>query len=488
MKTRKTGWMIVAALGLAWTLAAPALAVESASPAPSAQESAQPTQEAQPAQGIDQSATPSETEQPAEQPSMPPGYLPPPVSGISSYDVQITRHAPITQQLILMVRYNPQLKRILEESIHQAKVANPDPQSNPAQTLEQYYDFLDWASTAKPWNILPDLPYPKLYETLDQSLSYLHFINSQPLESLAGKGYYHNSVQYTEPYRSWFIAFTTQWGQFLNTTDSWSEQDYQLLLQDERFGLGTETYEAPFNWQTCNQFLARRLSSPQQRPITLAEDDTVVVSPADARPQGVWNIEQDGTITGAASGEAGAEVKSARFTNVGNLLGEGSAYQEAFYGGTMTHTMLDINDYHRFHFPVSGIVKEVRILPGDSAPGGVVVWDETNESYVLQSTAPGWQTIETRGCVVIETPEYGMVAVLPVGASPIGSVNFESNVTVGAQVQKGDEMGCFLFGGSDVVMLFQKDVEFALTVNQLDDGSYDHILMGAEYARIGTYE
>ena len=112
------------------------------------------------------------------------------------------RHQPITEQLITMVDHNASLRSMLEESIALAKKINPDPVTNPAQTLEDYYLYVDWASLAMPWNILSNLPYTKLYEQLDQSIDYLYFICDQPLKALEGKGYYNNSIQYVEPYRT----------------------------------------------------------------------------------------------------------------------------------------------------------------------------------------------------------------------------------------------------------------------------------------------
>ena len=47
------------------------------------------------------------------------------------------------------------------------------------------------------------------------------------------------------------------------------------------------------------------------------------------------------------------------------------------------------------------------------------------------------------------------MAVLPVGTCFVSSVNLTPEV--GARLQKGDEFGFFLFGGSDIVMLFQND-------------------------------
>jgi phosphatidylserine decarboxylase len=145
-----------------------------------------------------------------------------------------------------------------------------------------------------------------------------------------------------------------------------------------------------------------------------------------------------------------------------------SAYAGAFANGVLTHTFLDVNDYHRYHFPVSGTIREVRVIPADDAAGGITVWNEKLRKYVLEDRVPGWQSIETRSCVVVDTGKYGLVAVLPIGMSQVSSVNFEENVKVGARVSKGDPLGYFLFGGSDIVMIFQQQAGFELTAPMLD--------------------
>lgn len=122
-----------------------------------------------------------------------------------------------------------------------------------------------------------------------------------------------------------------------------------------------------------------------------------------------------------------------------------------------------MQDYHRFHFPVSGVVREVRIIAQDDAAGGITTWDPKLKKYVLDSSVPGWQSIETRGLVILETKDYGTVALLPVGMSQVSSVNFEDNVKIGQHFSKGDPLGYFLFGGSDFIMLFQKDSGFEMT-------------------------
>lgn len=404
--------------------------------------------------------------------------LAPPTSGLSTDDTLFSEYSPVTQALISMVNHNPELKAMLEKSIAQAKQINPDPQTNPAQTLEAYYDYVDWAAVSMPWAILPGVEdyCSTLYDRIDQSLNYFYFINDQPLDELEGRGYYNNSVQYMEPYRTWLIQFTAQYGQYLNTADSWCDAYLQEVLQDESFHMADGTYESSDNWKTFNQFFARYLSSPDQRPIASLEDDGVVVSPADSKPQGLWQIDENNQLVD----EDGVNIKSSIFRSVDVLLGD-SVYQDAFAGGTLTHTFLDVNDYHRYHFPISGTVKEVRVIPGDDAVGGLISWDAEKQKYLLEAQIPGWQMIESRGCVIVETKEYGLVAILPIGMSQISSVNFETGIQEGTEVKKGDMMGCFLFGGSDIVMLFQKGVQFELTAPKTNDGSYAHIQMGQEY-------
>ena len=394
-----------------------------------------------------------------------------------SFAQESSQHLEITNELIKMVENDDSLKNMLIQSIAIAKKINPDKKTNPAQTLEEYYDFVDWAAKALPWTIERDSSYTSLYDQIDQSGDYFYFINDQPLPELKNKGYYNNSLQYHEPYRSWMILFTKEWGDFLSTDESWNDEYLKKAERDPKFGLQKGWYEDPSHWKTFNEFFARQLKSPDERPIASPDDPSVVASPVDSVPQGVWKIDSQSNI------QLGVKVKSKTYESVANLLGPKSAYKEAFAGGTLTHTFLDVNDYHRYHFPIAGTIKEALIIEQDDAAGGITVWDAKLKRYMLYSRTPGWESIETRGCVILETEEYGLVALLPVGMSQISSVNFEQVVQVGATVKKGDMLGYFLFGGSDFMILFQKQVRFDLTAPKKDK-SYAHILMGEKYGTI----
>lgn len=404
------------------------------------------------------------------------------VENTKQNDSKKSDYGPKTKELINMVSENPEIKALLISSIEKASKVNPDKQTNPAQSLEEYYDFVSWTENVMPWQFL-EVDYAKsLYDRIDQSLCYFFFINDQPLVALEGKGYFNNSLQYHDPYKSWLTSFNESYGEFMDSEASWNEDYYQIALSDGVFGLQNGWYEDPSNWNTFNQFFARYLKSPDERPIAEPNNNSVVVSPADAQPQGVWAIDSNSMIIE----KEGVVIKSATLYDVKNLIGRESEYAESFANGTFTHSFLDVGDYHRYHFPVSGVVKEMRIIPGESVSGGYTTWDPKNKRYQFDASSVAWQAIETRGCVILETEEHGLVALLPIGMWPVSSVNFEDHLQVGDQVSKGDMLGYFLFGGSDFIMIFQEEGQFVLDApKKTGRDSYKHQLMGEQLGYLG---
>lgn len=390
---------------------------------------------------------------------------------------------PATVELKRLVASNPELKRLLIASIEQSKRINPDRLTNPAQTLDEFFEFVAWTERAVPSKLLRAKPDATLYQRMDQSLCYFFFIVDQPLSELEGRGYFNNSVQYVEPYSSWMRTFVQSWGAFLDTPESWNQEYLGMAQADSSFGLDRGWYEDPSHWKTFNQFFARKLKSPDQRPIDSPTDQSIVVSPVDAIPEGVWAIDS----TSRAVDRTGIAVKSSTVQSVEQLIGEQSRFKSAFADGTLTHLFLDANDYHHYHFPLGGVVKEVAVIPGREMEGGKVTWDPVRKRYAFDPSSIGWQSLETRGCVILETEEYGLVALLPIGMTPISSVTFDPAVKAGTRVRKGDMMGLFLFGGSDFVMVFQSGYNFTLDSPHDDKQSYSHVLVGTRLGRLQRF-
>ena len=398
------------------------------------------------------------------------------ISILSCSSPKEVEYGKATKALIALLDSDPALKSMLESSLQKAKETNPDRNTNPAQSLEEYYQFVTWTETTMPWAIVKKEEYPEIFDNIFQGLCAFYFLIDQPIPELEGKGLVNKSLQYYEPFAQWLVTFSKSWGAYLDTEDSWNEDYYQMALNDPNFGLQNGWYEDPSNWKTFNQFFARYLKSPGMRPIASPELDSVVASFADAQPQGIWAIDSNSNLIA----QDGVPVKSSTLKSISKLIGEDSQFTDAFANGTFTHSFLNVNDYHRYHFPLGGIVKEVRIIQGANPTGGQLWWDEENNRYAFNPNAKtGWQAVETRGCVILETAEFGLVALMPIGMAAVGSVNFEEYVIAGTTVKKGDMLGHFAFGGSDFIMIFQDGVTFTLDAPMQNEGSsYKHLLMG----------
>ncbi|MCF6176671.1 MAG: phosphatidylserine decarboxylase [Victivallaceae bacterium] len=395
-------------------------------------------------------------------------------------------HKPITQKLIKLVEQNPEIGNMLKTSLAKAKKINPDPKTNPAQSLSDYYDFIDRASELIPQDVLEN-PSNLAHDQILQSICYFYFLVDQPLTELKDKGLYKNAIQYYKPFSSWVRNYAKIWGAFLDTEKSWNKKNYQEFYNDPRFGLKKGWYEPSSNWNTFNRFFSRYLKSPNMRPIASPSDSAVVVSPADSVPQGMWAIDKNSNI----QVHGGLKVKLTTYYSIKDLLGEDSKHKDDFANGVLTHTFLNVNDYHRYHFAVGGTIKEKKSIVQNVALE--VEWSPKHGRYVpIDST--GWQFSQTRGYVIVDTEKYGLVALIPMGMAQVSSVNFEDNVKVGTTHKKGDMLGTFLFGGSDFVILFQKSAGFKITVptkhkviTRPDSNhghkmtNYKHVLMGEEY-------
>ncbi len=246
-----------------------------------------------------------------------------------------------------------------------------------------------------------------------------------------------------------------------------------------------EFVKSPFDYKTFNEFFYRALK-PEARPI--ASGDRVAVLPADGRHLAFPDVD-------AADG---FYVKGAKFT-LAQLLGEGGAAAQAkpihaapvsaseseggavsppsaanatsepmadtvsasegpgttanqfpaglaqkFAGGSMLISRLCPSDYHRFHFPVGGMPSETWLLNG---------WLYSVSPIALRRNL-GYLVENKRMLTLIESPEFGTVAQIEVGATNVGTIRqfFEP----GRPVQKGEEKGLFAFGGSCVITLFER--------------------------------
>lgn len=190
-----------------------------------------------------------------------------------------------------------------------------------------------------------------------------------------------------------------------------------------------EFAKKPLTFKSFNDFFYRALK-PGARPI--AEGNGVAVLPADGRHLAFQ----------AVDAAEGFYAKGQRF-DLAAFLGD-AALAEEFAGGSLLISRLCPVDYHRFHFPVAGTPGEARLING---------WLYSVSPIALRQNL-GYLWENKRMVTLVESAEFGRVAVCEIGATMVGSIY--QTYLAGRAVTKGDEKGLFKFGGSCVVTIFKK--------------------------------
>jgi len=186
--------------------------------------------------------------------------------------------------------------------------------------------------------------------------------------------------------------------------------------------------KSALTFRTFNEFFTRAVK-PGRRPI--AEGDHVAALPADGRHLVFPDVD-------AAEG---FYVKGEKFS-LAELLGD-AALAEKFAGGAMVISRLAPVDYHRFHFPCGGVPDDARLINGWLYSVNPIAL-RRNVRHLVQNK---------RYLTLIESPVFGTVAMVEVGATAVGRI-MQTYVPDRA-VTKGEEKGIFSFGGSCVITLFQ---------------------------------
>ncbi len=176
-----------------------------------------------------------------------------------------------------------------------------------------------------------------------------------------------------------------------------------------------------------NDFFIRKLK-PEVRPIDPAPES--VVFPADGRHLGFQDLSEVDQIY----------AKEQSFS-LFELFGDAGLAAQ-FKNGSAVISRLCPVDYHRFHFPASGMCGDPKLING-----------------VLYSVNPialrrniGILAENKRVLTKLESETVGTILILEVGATNVGSI---IQTSAAGTVGKGDEKGYFEFGGSMTITFFE---------------------------------
>lgn len=178
-----------------------------------------------------------------------------------------------------------------------------------------------------------------------------------------------------------------------------------------------------------NDFFVRKLKN-ESRPID--SRGRGAAAPVDGRYLVIDNLSETNSFY----------VKGQRF-NLHSFLQDPQLARK-YREGSMVIARLNPTDYHRFHFPVAGVPAAARPIEG--------ALFSVNPFALRKRFSILWEN--KRWITTIQSESFGEVCMVEVGATFVGSVH--QTFCPNQFVRKGDEKGFFSFGGSCVILLFEK--------------------------------
>ncbi len=194
-----------------------------------------------------------------------------------------------------------------------------------------------------------------------------------------------------------------------------------------RFGMDTSEFlDSPEDYSTFNEFFIRKLK-PECRPLS-----NNACMPADARYRFYPQIGQGDIFS----------VKNKSFCLKTVLQDE--ALAKHYEGGSLVIARLCPTDCHRFYFPFDCTPNKAKLINGKLF----------SVNPIATKDNPWIWGVNRRMLTLLDSAEFGQVAYLEVGATNVGSII--QTYTPNTHQSKGAEKGYFEFGGSALLLLFEK--------------------------------
>lgn len=191
----------------------------------------------------------------------------------------------------------------------------------------------------------------------------------------------------------------------------------------------SEFLDSTESFASFNDFFIRKLKSTA-RPICTEENSAIL--PADARYLVYPNIQT----------ADGFWVKGKKFSLP--KLVKNQEWSQQYAEGSMVIARLCPTDYHRYHFPFSCFANAPKRINGSLY--------SVNPLALCRNISI--LTENKRVITELKSDKFGNVLYIEVGATYVGSIH--QTFTPEKTYRKGDEKGYFSFGGSCLILLFEK--------------------------------
>lgn len=386
-------------------------------------------------------------------------------SVVEALKIMLNRNLEMKEALLASLKVaNVRAKESLNENLY--KAINNEFQGNGwPTTIDAYYDYLELYVRLVP-NESNDESYPNAWKSNGEANGY-----NQKVYDLLCQFYWlvdqkipetNISMQSFKEFAAWLVSFAKAWGEFLDTEPSLTTESLHSFKYDTMYNYPLYA-ENESTWNTFNTFFYREFNGADSntgitplRPIAEPDNNETIVAPADCTFQQDYAIDNSGNVLDKDGKITSVVFKQTHaIGNVNDLL-DNSEYAECFYGGTFVHYFLSPFDYHRFHTPVGGQVLEIKDIQGKVYLN--VVLKDDGQWDAPDGAGDGYEFNQARGLVIVDAGEaVGKVAILPIGMAQVSGVEMYIDKLKDKTVVKGQEFGKFKFGGSDIIMLFEKE-------------------------------
>lgn len=255
-------------------------------------------------------------------------------------------------------------------------------------------------------------------------------------------------------------AVLNEWNQFLATPASaggFSVEGEQWLSDQAKQSYHFDDWakdspSLPY-WTSWNSFFTRQFKdAATQRPVAEPQSNQVVVCPNDGSLfRWDYQVQADNCYWFKDMNYSIRDILSSSVPEQQAVIDQ-YGLVDIFSGGYIFQTYLNPYNFHRWWVPVNGeILFDPIVVPG-AYFAKLVLPDFTGATT---ASLPYLCEINARGIIVFKTADYGHVCCIPLGMSEVSTIEFDSTMTGGATVYKGQEMGMFNYGGSSFAILYE---------------------------------
>ena len=387
------------------------------------------------------------------------GYLPKRRSALHGWHVDMQAHVAAAKAaggatvksdsvkaLGELIERDPMVRMYVHEMLKQVREIEGAPPT--PQTVEELLIALDHITRMAPYYDTHSVAFP-----MSALFSYMMMTD-------AGEAIFRNT-----PFNDAIRAILKEWCRYLNSPESRHTLNHgphgwlsPFAYQDMKlYEFITKPSDPHWGWTSYNDFFHRAIK-PEARPIAGPDDPSVIVSA------------NDGHLLTIARGVKRTDefwLKGEPYS-LNDML-DRSSYVDRFVGGYVVQSFLSGANYHRWHAPVDGTVKEAYVVDGlqfsDAESAGPDPGADLAEGY--------YASVNTRGLVFIKADNaaIGTVCVIPIGITEISSV--EITVKPGDKVKKGHQLGYFSYGGSTLALVFEHGAIDHFTCPDVPKGTFD---------------